>query len=119
MHISGRSCLYLNLLIMDIIWKISKQWKSGLLPEARISTVLRLLRQVEAEDFSSKIASFLDKSARDISKDNVFKPVLTSPDSDLPNFVYEANNSKNCIGLIIWMHTFSPAKDVDKRDYQF
>ncbi len=39
----------------------------------------------------------------------VFKPVLTTAES-----IYElcqaANNSKSCIGLITWMHTFSPAK---------
>jgi L-arabinose isomerase len=39
----------------------------------------------------------------------VFKPVLTTPDAIL-NICLEANNAKNCIGLITWMHTFSPAK---------
>ena len=39
----------------------------------------------------------------------VFKPVLTTPDS-ITELCTEANNSKNCIGLITWMHTFSPAK---------
>jgi L-arabinose isomerase len=64
------------------------------------------LRQV-AED-SARIASFLDKSMS-ISQKIVFKPVLTTPDS-ITELCTEANNSKVCIGLITWMHTFSPAK---------
>lgn len=39
----------------------------------------------------------------------VFKPVLTTPDA-IRELCLEANSSKNCIGLITWMHTFSPAK---------
>ena len=64
------------------------------------------LKQVAAD--STKIAAALDKSAK-ISVKVVFKPVLTSPDS-ITELCMEANNSKNCIGLITWMHTFSPAK---------
>ena len=37
------------------------------------------------------------------------KPVLTSPDAIL-NLCLEANNAPNCVGIITWMHTFSPAK---------
>ncbi len=39
----------------------------------------------------------------------VFKPVLTTPDA-IHTLLQEANTAKNCIGLITWMHTFSPAK---------
>ena len=39
----------------------------------------------------------------------VFKPVLTTADA-ITNLCIEANTAKNCIGLITWMHTFSPAK---------
>jgi len=39
----------------------------------------------------------------------VAKPVLTTPDSIL-EVCREANQQSNCIGLIAWMHTFSPAK---------
>ena len=39
----------------------------------------------------------------------VFKPVLTTPNS-IRKLVLEANSTDNCIGLITWMHTFSPAK---------
>jgi len=39
----------------------------------------------------------------------VYKPVLTTPDS-IAQLATEANAAPNCIGLITWMHTFSPAK---------
>jgi L-arabinose isomerase len=39
----------------------------------------------------------------------VFKPVLTTPDA-IRALCLEANSAPNCIGLITWMHTFSPAK---------
>ena len=64
------------------------------------------LKQVAAD--SSVIADALDKSEK-ISQKIVFKSVLTSPGS-IHKLCLEANNSENCIGLITWMHTFSPAK---------
>lgn len=39
----------------------------------------------------------------------VFKSVVTTPE-EIYNLLLEANGNKNCIGLITWMHTFSPAK---------
>ncbi len=39
----------------------------------------------------------------------VFRPVLTTPDA-IRLLLQEANTTEACIGLIIWMHTFSPAK---------
>lgn len=39
----------------------------------------------------------------------VFKPILTTPDA-IYNLCLEANQSPECVGLITWMHTFSPAK---------
>src|ERR1700686_5445282 len=39
----------------------------------------------------------------------VFKPVMTTPE-EIRGLCREANNSSNCIGLVLWMHTFSPAK---------
>ncbi len=39
----------------------------------------------------------------------VFKPVLTTPE-EVRGLCREANNAENCIGLVLWMHTFSPAK---------
>ncbi|MCL4113268.1 UNVERIFIED_CONTAM: hypothetical protein GTU68_018206 [Idotea baltica] len=38
-----------------------------------------------------------------------FKTLLTSPE-EIVNLCIEANSSDKCIGLITWMHTFSPAK---------
>jgi L-arabinose isomerase len=59
-------------------------------------------------EHSKAIAAALEKSER-IPVTIVFKPVLTSPDS-IYKLCLEANSSENCIGLITWMHTFSPAK---------
>jgi len=39
----------------------------------------------------------------------VFQPVMVSPDA-ITELCQQANNSKNCIGLITWCHTFSPSK---------
>ncbi len=39
----------------------------------------------------------------------VFKPVLTTPDA-ITKLCREANGAAGCVGLICWMHTFSPAK---------
>ncbi len=39
----------------------------------------------------------------------IAKPVLTTPESIL-QVCLEANQDAHCIGLITWMHTFSPAK---------
>ena len=64
------------------------------------------LKQVAID--SAKIASYLDKSTK-IPLKVVFKPVLTTPDS-ISALCSEANNSRECVGLITWMHTFSPAK---------
>jgi L-arabinose isomerase len=41
--------------------------------------------------------------------DVVFKPVLTTA-ADIHTLCLEANAAKSCIGLVTWMHTFSPAK---------
>jgi L-arabinose isomerase len=39
----------------------------------------------------------------------LFKPVLTTPEA-IRELCLEANSTKSCVGLITWMHTFSPAK---------
>lgn len=64
------------------------------------------LHQV-AED-SLAITNGLDQSAQ-IPVKVVFKPVLTTPGA-ITQLCMDANNTPNCIGLITWMHTFSPAK---------
>jgi L-arabinose isomerase len=39
----------------------------------------------------------------------VFKPIVTDADG-ITQVCLQANSTANCIGLITWMHTFSPAK---------
>ena len=39
----------------------------------------------------------------------VCKPVMKTPDS-IRELCLEANRAENCVGLILWMHTFSPAQ---------
>jgi len=39
----------------------------------------------------------------------IFKPIMTNPES-IKKMCLEANQDQQCIGLIFWMHTFSPAK---------
>ncbi len=39
----------------------------------------------------------------------IAKPVLTTPDA-ITQLCTEANRSRDCVGIIVWMHTFSPAK---------
>jgi len=62
----------------------------------------------EVATHSKEIAAALGASAH-VPVQVVFKPVLTTPDA-IRDLCLEANSAKNCIGLITWMHTFSPAK---------
>jgi len=64
------------------------------------------LKQVDKD--SEQIAKALDASAS-IPVKVIFKPVLKTPD-EIYNLCAEANTAPNCVGLITWMHTFSPAK---------
>jgi L-arabinose isomerase len=57
---------------------------------------------------SVEIASFFDKLSS-IPVKVKFKSVVTTPD-EITALSREASNSEQCIGLILWMHTFSPAK---------
>jgi L-arabinose isomerase len=57
---------------------------------------------------AAQIAKALD-SAPAIPVKVVVKPVLTGPEG-IRNLAMEANASADCVGLITWMHTFSPAK---------
>ncbi len=62
------------------------------------------LRQI-AEN-SKKITEYLSDR---LPVKVVYKPVMTDTAS-IKELVLEANTNKSCIGLITWMHTFSPAK---------
>jgi len=66
----------------------------------------KTLEEVAAH--SKEIAAALDAS-KEIPVKVVFKPVLTTPDA-IRDLCLEANSTKGCVGLITWMHTFSPAK---------
>jgi L-arabinose isomerase len=64
------------------------------------------LKQVA--DHSQKIAAALNNAAG-IPVQVKFKPVVKTPE-EIYNLCAEVNTAKNCIGIITWMHTFSPAK---------
>ena len=57
---------------------------------------------------SQQIAKELDASSS-IAVTVVFKPVLKSPE-EIYQLCQEANTAKSCVGIVAWMHTFSPAK---------
>jgi L-arabinose isomerase len=59
-------------------------------------------------EHSREIAGFLNDSAQ-IPVKVVFKPVLTTPEA-IRKLCLEANSANRCVGMITWMHTFSPAK---------
>ncbi len=64
------------------------------------------LEQVAAN--AQVIARALNESGK-LPLKVVFKPIVTRPE-EVYNVCQAANSSSNCIGLICWMHTFSPAK---------
>jgi len=66
----------------------------------------KTLKQVDED--SSKIVEGLNASGK-LPVEVIFKPVVKTPDEIL-NICVEASADKNCIGIITWMHTFSPAK---------
>ena len=57
---------------------------------------------------SQAIAASLAKESA-IPVTVVFKPVLTTPE-EIRSLCREANATEACVGLVLWMHTFSPAK---------
>src|SRR3569833_9794 len=62
----------------------------------------------QADAHSMAIAESLDRDPA-IPFRVEFKPVLTTPDA-ITELCREANSTANCGGVIVWMHTFSPAK---------
>ncbi|MFA6175170.1 MAG: L-arabinose isomerase [Phycisphaerae bacterium] len=64
------------------------------------------LKQVDSN--SSQIVEYFNKSSN-IPCRVVFKPVVKTPD-EITKICVEANTAPNCVGLVMWMHTFSPAK---------
>lgn len=64
------------------------------------------LKQVA--EHSRQLASALNDAA-EIPVNIVFKPVLKGPE-EIFQLCQEANTSSTCVGIVAWMHTFSPAK---------
>ncbi|MGV3585929.1 MAG: L-arabinose isomerase [Adhaeribacter sp.] len=64
------------------------------------------LKQVA--EHSQQIAKSFDEAPQ-IPVRVVFKPTVKSPE-EIFRICQEANVAPNCIGVITWMHTFSPAK---------
>ncbi len=64
------------------------------------------LKQVERH--SDEIVRGLN-AAGTLPVNVIAKPVLTTADA-IHQLALDANSSKRCIGLVCWMHTFSPAK---------
>src|SRR4051812_13313614 len=62
----------------------------------------------QVADQSQTIAKVLDASD-ELSVSVAWKPVLTDQGAILRT-IQEANSAPRCLGLIAWMHTFSPAK---------
>lgn len=67
------------------------------------------------EETLKQVATHAEKIAQSLSADAnipvriVFKPVVKTPD-EIYRICQEANTAPDCIGVIAWMHTFSPAK---------
>ena len=64
------------------------------------------LKQVAANAATIAHALSADHS---IPVEVVFKPIVTTPD-EIRQACSDASSDASCIGLITWMHTFSPAK---------
>jgi L-arabinose isomerase len=62
----------------------------------------------QVAEHSQQIVAALNETSA-ISVKVIYKPVLTSRESIL-NLCLDANSAQNCVGLITWMHTFSPAQ---------
>lgn len=62
----------------------------------------------QVAEHSQQIVRELNETAG-IPVSIVYKPILTTPD-EIFQICQELNTAKSCIGVIAWMHTFSPAK---------
>ncbi len=62
----------------------------------------------QVSDQASVVASFLDQH-NDNPVTVVFKPIVTTAE-EITAVLSSAQQTTACIGVIVWMHTFSPAK---------
>ena len=60
-------------------------------------------------EHSREIVAFLN-TVEALPLEIVYKPVLTTAD-EIQRICLAANNDAKCVGVIAWMHTFSPAKN--------
>ena len=86
--------------------------RSGSSPAARPCTGTRSFRQV-AENSAQLVAALDDSTHSRFASSQ--QPVVTEPDG-IRRQILAANSSDRCVGVIAWMHTFSPAQDVDRAD---
>ena len=63
---------------------------------------------LKVAEHSAQIAKSFDGNGQ-IPVRVIFKPTVKSTE-EIYNVCQEANTARNCIGIIAWMHTFSPAK---------
>nr|MCR5154159.1 L-arabinose isomerase [Lachnospiraceae bacterium] len=64
------------------------------------------LRQVAVD--TKEMVAFLDEKLKDVAN-VVWQPVVINSESAV-EVLTKATVDKDCIGVITWMHTFSPAK---------
>ena len=62
----------------------------------------------QAANDSTVISGFLNEKLSDIAE-VVFMPVVKTA-CEAEDICVQASSDKDCIGVIMWMHTFSPAK---------
>jgi L-arabinose isomerase len=62
----------------------------------------------QVAEHAQKIAATLNNT-ESIPVKIIFKPVVKTPE-EIYNLFAQVNAGKSCIGIIAWMHTFSPAK---------
>lgn len=62
----------------------------------------------QVTEHAAQIANGLNK-AKEIPVMVIFQPIVTTPE-EISNALAKAEQSPDCIGVITWMHTFSPAK---------
>ncbi len=66
----------------------------------------KVLRQVDQH--SAEIVKGLSRAGK-LPVSLVFKPVVTTPEA-IYELCQDANRDRKCVGLVTWMHTFSPAR---------
>ena len=83
-----------------------KQWEVWFLTGSQHLYGAETLKQVQ--EHADRIAGSLNENP-EIPVRILGKPILTTPD-EISAALSAANSEATCIGLITWMHTFSPAK---------